>query len=336
MFPSGKGVFRIAAFVFGAIAVSNAVPAGNHPKTVPSIQHVRLLRSGSQVEIEIESSAPVIPQTNELGGPDRLLLDFVNASAGSQLRGLSVNRPEVKGVRVSLFSADPPVTRIVLDLNGPQPYQVFPSGRTTIVKIGTPGADTAGVKASSGNVFAANDPGQVASPAPSPPKPSLEVSFDNGLLSITSDRASLSEILFAVHQRTGAQIAIPPGADQEKVAVNLKPAPAAQVLSQLLNGSKFNFLILSSANDPNVLDQVILSPRAEGPAPAQPPSPQPQAAASEADEEPPPLPPPPPHPRPGFRQPFGNPTLDNQNSPPEVEGQQNQQTPAENSEPPQN
>ena len=46
--------------------------------------------------------------------------------------------------------------------------------------------------------------------------------------------------------------------------VDLGPAPAPEVLAQLLHGSKFNFLILSSAKDPRKLDRVILSPRTEG------------------------------------------------------------------------
>ena len=82
---------------------------------------------------------------------------------------------------------------------------------------------------------------------------------------------TLSQVLFAVQQRTGAEVSIAAGAEQETVAVDLTPGPAPEVLARLLNGSKFNFLILSAANDPQRLDRVILSPRAEGgimPAPA--------------------------------------------------------------------
>jgi hypothetical protein len=92
-------------------------------------------------------------------------------------------------------------------------------------------------------------------------RPRLEVSFRNGLLSVSSNKANLSEILFAIHERTGAEIAIPAGAEQEQVAADLGPAPAPEVLAHLLNGSKFNFLILSSATNPQALDRVILSPR---------------------------------------------------------------------------
>ncbi|MGC1372193.1 MAG: AMIN domain-containing protein [Candidatus Sulfotelmatobacter sp.] len=248
---------------------------------VPLVRHVEVLRGGNQVEIQIESSASIVPQTNELGGPNRLLIDFVKARPGAQLRSQNVDRNEVKDLRVSLFSKDPPVTRIVVDLNGPQPYQVFPAGRTTIVKIGGTGVDISGAQASSGNILAANE---AANPPPEPPKPSLEVAFRNGLLSINSYRASLSEVLFAVHQRTGAEIAIPAGAEQEKVVVNLGPAPAPDVLSQLLNGSKFNFVILSSPKNPGALDQVILTPRTDAPVQAQAAAPQPPPQPATNDD----------------------------------------------------
>jgi hypothetical protein len=106
-----------------------------------------------------------------------------------------------------------------------------------------------------------------------PEPPPLVVSFHSGQLTITANRASLSDVLYAVHQRTGAEIAIPAGAEQERVVGQIGPAPAPVVLARLLNGSKFNFLILNSATDPNKLDRVILSARPEGPAPAYRPQP---------------------------------------------------------------
>jgi hypothetical protein len=123
---------------------------------------------------------------------------------------------------------------------------------------------------------------EITPPAPPPP---LMVTFQSGLLTITSNQATLSEVLFAVHQHTGAEIAIPAGAEQEKVVAALGPAPAPEVLSRLLNGSKFNFLILSSVADPAVLDRVILTARPEGSAPAY--SPQSQALTqAQVDGEP--------------------------------------------------
>jgi hypothetical protein len=257
-------------------AVCLPAPVAGQAQGLPSIRRVQVLGNRNQIEIEIEASDRVVPHTNVLTNPDRLVVDFVNAVPGAQLRNQAVNRRAVKSLRVGLFSSDPPVTRIVVDLNGPQTYQVFPAGRTVIVKVGgTAGAETAAFRPASGPVLVntryptAAAHLSVAVPVPPAPRPALEVSFQDGLLSITSNKASLSEVLFAVHQRTGAEIAIPAGAEQELVAAELGPAPAPEVLAHLLNGSKFNFLILSSSIDPRALDRVILSPRAEGPMPAQ-------------------------------------------------------------------
>ncbi|MGA8617025.1 MAG: AMIN domain-containing protein [Candidatus Sulfotelmatobacter sp.] len=297
-------------------AVWVTAPVAGFAQVVPSIRRVQVLHSSGQVEIEIEASGRIVPQTNLLTGPDRLLVDFVNAIPGAELRNQAVNRSEVKSLRVGLFSSDPPVTRIVLDLNGPQPYQVFPSGRTIIIKIGTPGTEATRVNHVPGpglvNAAYPVQPALISVAAPVTPaaKPALVVSFHDGLLSISSNQASLSEVLFAVHQRTGAEIAIPAGAEEERVAVNLGPAPAPEVLAHLLNGSKFNFLILSSASNPRAVDQVILSPRAEGAMQAQTAGPQPGQAGIDDNGDPgpqpqtavQPAPPPPENPNPNSNQ----------------------------------
>jgi hypothetical protein len=288
MFPR----FSSACGFISLAAISIAFPSIACAQSVPSIRDIQVLRGGSQVEIEIQSSAPVVPQTNELGNPERLLVDFVNAKPGAALRNMAVNRAEVKDLRVALFSADPPVTRVVLDLNGPQPYQVFPSGRTTIVKIGRAVAQSSQANPASGPVPPSDglssqqaDAARSEAVASAPQLPELAVTFQDGQLSIRAERSTLSEVLFAVHQRTGAEIGIPAGAEQEQVAADLGPAPATKVLADLLNGSKFNFLILSSPEDPRLLDQVILSPRAEGPMPTQAAIPQPVQPVNNEPEE---------------------------------------------------
>ena len=243
-----------------------------------SIRSVKVLGGKEAVEIEVEGSDRLTPQTQVLTGPDRLVIDFPNAIPGSGLRNQSVDRGEVKDVRFGLFQAKPPVTRLVLDLKMTQSFQVFPYGRTLMIKV-TGGASDVEVSADAGASQPAARPGLVAAsytnraepfhvdPAPNyapqavlPPKP-LEVTFQDGLLFIHANKATLSEVLYAVQQRTGAEVSISAGAEQEKVVADIGPAPAPEVLAQLLNGSRFNFLILNAANDPRQLDRVILSPR---------------------------------------------------------------------------
>ena len=293
-----------------------------------SVRTVKVLGAKDAVEIEVEASDRILPQTQVLTGPDRLVVDFPNAVPSSQLRSQSIDRGEVKDVRVGLFQGKPPVTRIVLDLKTAQSYQVFPYGRTVIIKVmGSSQDASAGVD---------NFPPE---PAPRPglvvanyttraervsiensAQPTLDVSFRDGLLGIRANKVTLSQVLFAVQQRTGAEVSIAAGAEQETVVADIAPAPAPEVLARLLNGSKFNFLILSAENDPRQLDRVILSTRAEG---AVMPSPPVQAQNDNADNDdtsvPAPMPPPsnnaPPVPTPPGSQPEMKASPDN--NPPE-------------------
>ncbi|MFZ0773630.1 MAG: AMIN domain-containing protein [Candidatus Sulfotelmatobacter sp.] len=274
-----RSVRAAAGFVVCA-AFYASTPIAGQGQDVPSVRRVQVIGNRNPVEIEIEASDRLVPKTQLLTAPDRLVVDFANAVPGARLHNQTLNRGEVKSVRVGLFTAKPPVTRIVFDLLGPQAYQVFPAGRTVIVKVGSAGVQTVAFNPSSSSGPASgirlvntSYPAQSA-PAAAPEPPPLVVSFQAGQLTISSNKATLSEILFAVHQRTGADIAIPAGAEQEKVVAEIGPASAPEVLSHLLNGSKFNFLILSSASDPATLDRVILSARPEGPAPAYRPPPQ--------------------------------------------------------------
>jgi AMIN domain len=93
-----------------------------------------------------------------------------------------------------------------------------------------------------------------------PPKPALSVSYANGMLSIRSEKATLSQVLYEVQLKTGAEIAIPAGAEREQVVADLGPAPARDVLGALLNGSSYNFIFIGNELS---LERVILTRRVE-------------------------------------------------------------------------
>jgi hypothetical protein len=258
--------FRATRLIVAGILWGLAAPAIGQI----SVRSVKVLGSNDVVELEVEASDRITPQTQVLSGPDRLVIDFPNSRPSDQVRSQSVDRGEVKDVRVGLFQSNPPVTRLVVDLKTAQNFQVFPNGRTVMIKV-------VGMNARANSVAQAGAVSpqavQVAAnyPATAEPvhieaitTPPLQISYQNGMLGVHSDRATLAEVLFAIQKKTGAEIPIPAGAEQEKVAADIGPAPAPEVLARLLNGSKFNFLILSAANDPSKLDRVILSTRTEG------------------------------------------------------------------------
>jgi hypothetical protein len=89
------------------------------------------------------------------------------------------------------------------------------------------------------------------------------VQYQNGQLSILAENCTLGDILRGVRQQTGAEVDLPPNAT-ERVVANLGPGPPRDILTKLLNGSSFNYVMLGSATDPNEVRHVILSSKAGG------------------------------------------------------------------------
>jgi len=83
-----------------------------------------------------------------------------------------------------------------------------------------------------------------------------QVTFQNGQLTIDAPNSTLADVLRAVKKQTNADIEIPDATD--RVATHLGPGPARAVVAELLNGSKFNYVLLGSPDDPNLLTKVVL------------------------------------------------------------------------------
>jgi hypothetical protein len=94
-----------------------------------------------------------------------------------------------------------------------------------------------------------------------PPK----VTYENGMLAIAAQNATLGEILRDVHQLTGATIDTPPSGANERVVVQLGPGAPRDVLAALLNGTSFNYVMMGSASNPLSVATITLSSRPGGP-----------------------------------------------------------------------
>jgi len=120
----------------------------------------------------------------------------------------------------------------------------------------------------------AKKPVPVEVPEPAPPPPTLEqqpptqpqVTYRDGQLSINSSNSTLSQVLRSVQSQTGAAIEIPPAAGSERVVANLGPGKPQTVLASLLNGSKFNYVILGEPNNSGAVQKVILLAKSSAPA----------------------------------------------------------------------
>jgi hypothetical protein len=284
----------VGALLTVAALLSAPISAQTSALASARVEHVVVRGTGAAMEVEIQTSGvPVAPDTQAITGPDRIVVDFPGALPAAELRALKVNRGALKGVRSGLFFSNPPITRIVLDLVEAQSYQISTTQNAIVVKLspvklgpvaaagakaphvsvasvarlqnaslasGTLAAGTNVAITRVANVAVSNmpPPRPAVSQAPPPPKPPVTVTFVNGMLSIRTEKATLAQVLFEVQRQTQAEIAIPAGAEQEEVAVDLGPAPARDVLGSLLNGSPYNFIFVG---DELSLERVILTRR---------------------------------------------------------------------------
>jgi hypothetical protein len=93
------------------------------------------------------------------------------------------------------------------------------------------------------------------------------VTYRDGQLTIDAKNSTLAEVLRLVAEKSGAKIEVPPGSGLERIYEHAGPGPAQDVLVRLLNGSAYDFIIVSSPQTPNAPAQVLLSLRG-----AEPPS----------------------------------------------------------------
>jgi hypothetical protein len=96
-------------------------------------------------------------------------------------------------------------------------------------------------------------------PAP-PAAPAAKVTYKDGLLAISAENVSLGDVLHEVSAKTGATIDFPNGSATEPVFTSIGPGPVRDVLATLLNGTKFNYVMLGSEDSSNALEKIVLTP----------------------------------------------------------------------------
>jgi hypothetical protein len=105
-------------------------------------------------------------------------------------------------------------------------------------------------------------PDGVALPPDQRPAIAPVVTYANGKLTIVAKNSTLSDILAAVGEKTGAAIDVPEDAT-ERVVSELGPGPAREVVAALLNGSHFNYVMVGTETNPNSVARVILTAKTE-------------------------------------------------------------------------
>jgi hypothetical protein len=121
------------------------------------IEQLQVKREGADVKIEVILTGAVKPSVETAINPDRLVLTLPGTVSDAKQKHFPLNANGVHGVRVGLNSANPPVTRVVVDMDSVHPYTVSAEGNSIILRVQSAETDTATAKRS-GPVPAASAP----------------------------------------------------------------------------------------------------------------------------------------------------------------------------------
>src|SRR5271165_6988002 len=243
--------------VVGLLLVSACMMAQTPPPA--NVRKLQVVNAGSEVHIELTLSASVKPSVVVAKNPDRLVLELPNTLTDGKQKRLAVRSPGVRGVRIGLHQADPPVTHLVVDLEQSVPYRLLTEdNRITLVLSPvtvSSSQHTAPARAVSGGLVGIFRPGSKPLPPSLPPGDSAELS--------------------APASAGGPQFVPPPASPQQS------PASAA-------NSSTPSTAVVASSGEKNAAEAGTSFPSASAETHQAAPSPtapatQPATASSEPD-----------------------------------------------------
>jgi type IV pilus assembly protein PilQ len=121
------------------VAAMSAKEAKPIAATVPRfavVRGVNVARGKNGLNVEIAASQPITPKALKLSAPDRIVIDVPNSvPVQKRERTITVNDGAVKSVRIAQYAVNPPATRIVVDLNTPQEFEIATNGTHAMVML---------------------------------------------------------------------------------------------------------------------------------------------------------------------------------------------------------
>ena len=143
------------------------------PATKTSSEPVRVRdlavhQQGNKVTVEVQATGTLTYEAQTLANPTRLVIDLPQSLLLSRQRRLAIGEQGITGVRVAQYKAQPPITRLVVDLKEIVPYQITPTpgGLRLTLRPSAAASNPAPAAAATSTPQMAE-----ASPAPAAPEP---------------------------------------------------------------------------------------------------------------------------------------------------------------------
>jgi type IV pilus secretin PilQ/predicted competence protein len=119
-----------------------------------AIRQVNLGQNAGATQVSISGSGPLSYHAQRLQNPDRLVLDFSGSHLSTSEHHIPSNLDPVREIRLGQFSAD--VSRVVIDLREPAPYQISADGDTVKVSFTASSRPSGSTKPAQAEAPAAN------------------------------------------------------------------------------------------------------------------------------------------------------------------------------------
>jgi hypothetical protein len=135
---SAAGLLAAAMFMLataGGHAQTSAKPVAA-PSGIAVVKSFRIVQEKDGPAVEILSTQPLVPSIQAIDNPPRLVIDLPNARLDAVPKRIKVHADQISTLRGDQFQANPPVARIVLDLQAPRAYTWDAAGNRLVVHLG--------------------------------------------------------------------------------------------------------------------------------------------------------------------------------------------------------
>ena len=131
-------LLSVAVFVLATpwARAQTSVRPGASPAGVALVKSFRIMQEKDGPALEILSTKPLAPSIQSIDKPPRLVIDLPNARLDTIQKRIKVHTDQINTLRGDQFRANPPVTRIVLDLEAQRSYTWDSAGNRLVVHLG--------------------------------------------------------------------------------------------------------------------------------------------------------------------------------------------------------
>jgi AMIN domain-containing protein len=116
-------------------AKAEAIQLRGEAQQLVQVRGLSVVRGHEGTDVEIRTTGPISPKVLTLKSPDRLVIDLPNAVPEARTHNIPVHATDLNMVRMSQFQANPPTTRVVLDLKSPQGFALAKMNNKLIVSL---------------------------------------------------------------------------------------------------------------------------------------------------------------------------------------------------------